>query len=57
MNRATVEEQNLAMEKATGDTSRSIMKRERSTRGVESMKKGWMREWRTVGMKRVAGQR
>jgi len=33
------------------------MKWLRRTRGVERVNMGWMREWKTVGMKRLEGQR
>jgi hypothetical protein len=49
MNRATEEEQNLAMEKVTGDSSWLIRKRVRRTSGVDRVRRGWTREWRIVG--------
>lgn len=40
MKSAIVDEQNLVMEKVTGETSRSIMNLVRRTSGVESVKIG-----------------
>jgi len=57
MKRATVDEQNLAMEKVVGASSLSIRKWVRRTRGVDRVRRGWMSECRMVGRTRLEGQR
>lgn len=55
MNRDAHEVQNLATEKVIGDCSRSSKNCDRSTRGVDNVKKGWTRELRIVGIIRDDG--
>lgn len=57
MKRVTEEEKNLASEKVVGDISLSILNLVRRTRGVVILRRGWTREWRTVGRTRGDGQR
>ena len=57
MKSATVAEQSFVTEKATGVSSKSSLKRDWRTMGVETVRIGWTKEWSIVGSASFEGHR